>query len=76
MASMYLTNIQLALSQFYSGVRLAFASVSTLGESIEKQFGWWNEPYVHHLYVVCIELFVFQCFFLVWYLCVCGSHQK
>ncbi len=74
LASMYLANILWALSQiyFYSGVCLASALASALGESIGKQFGRWDEPYVHHSYVVGIDLFVLQCFFLIWYLCARG----
>ncbi len=73
LALMYLSSVLWALSQFNSGIRLASALASALGESIGKQFGWWDEPYVHHSNVVGIELSVFQCFFLVWYLCARGS---
>ena len=66
---MYLNNILWALESI---LLWHSPQVSALGESIGKQFGQWDEPFVHHSYVVRIELFVFQCFFLVWYLCVCG----
>jgi hypothetical protein len=58
-----------------------------LGRVHWKTIGRWDEPYVHHSYVVCIELFVFQfsfwfcisvfmdSFYLVLQARLCHSHE-
>ena len=57
----FLAFVRTLVSAFHS------TKVSTLGESVGTLSGWWDEPYVHHSYLVGIKSFVFWCFFIVWF---------
>ncbi len=75
----------MSFEPIYSGVCLVSASAYTLGESIETQFGWWDEPITHTWFLLSFPcsnvsfwfgtFMLMDSFYLVLQARLCHSHE-